>query len=215
MAVGDQFIRVERVRAAMRLVGEVREIGTGTEPGRRHLVDGLAGLLGCAIGGAVRDTGYAPGLKGGIAEATLTGFDRQIIDVFETHHTEGSDFNPFHGALMRRMTNTIDDVLTSTESEIVARREWEGSAWINEYVRPARVDHFVGSVRIVGETECMGCGFMRAGRTSASAASSRRRRRASCWHRACATRSTYCSPARPTRRSPQSSGSARTPCAST
>jgi DNA-binding CsgD family transcriptional regulator len=160
--VAEQFIRVFRARAAIRLVGEVREIGTGTEAGRRHLVDGLSALLGCAVGGAVRDTSYGPGLKAGIAEATLTGFDREIIDVFQTHHTRGSDFNPFHGALMRRLGTTVDEVITSTDSEMVARKEWDGSAWINEYVRPARVDHFVGSVRLLGRAECMGFGFMRA-----------------------------------------------------
>lgn len=160
--MSEQFIRVHRVRAAVRLVGEVGEIGFGTEAARRHLVDGLLGLLGCAIGGAVHDTGYGPGLKAGIAEATLAGFDRQIIDVFQAHHTQGSDFNPFHGAVMQRLGGSIDQVFTSTNSEIVAGDEWDGSVWINEYVRPARVDHFVGSVRKIGKNACMGCGFMRA-----------------------------------------------------
>jgi DNA-binding CsgD family transcriptional regulator len=160
--VGDPFIRVHRVRDAVRLVGEVGEIGLRTEAGRRHLVDGLRWLLGCAIGAAVRDTGYGLGLKGGIAEATLVGFDRQIMDVFQAHHTQGSDFNPFHGAVMRRLGDTTDQVLTSTNIEIVAGHEWDGSVWINEYARPARVDYFLGTVRKVGKTECMGCGFMRA-----------------------------------------------------
>jgi DNA-binding CsgD family transcriptional regulator len=163
IAVADHVIRVERVRAAVRLVGEVRELGSTTEPGRLHFVEGVLELLGGAIGGVVRDISYGAGLKGGIAAATLAGFDKQIIDVFQTHHTQGSDFNPFHGAVMKRFAATAPEgMFTSTNSEIVARREWDGSAWINEYVRPARVDHFLGSLRRVGRTECMGCGFMRA-----------------------------------------------------
>jgi DNA-binding CsgD family transcriptional regulator len=146
----------------MRLVGEVREIGAGTEAARRHLLDGLLALLGCVVGGVVRDVRYGPGLKGGIAEATLAGFDREIIDVFRSHHVEGSDFNPFHGALMRELDPRVDAVATHTHGDVVPSREWDGSAWINEYVRPARVDHFVASVRTVGEHSCMGCGFMRA-----------------------------------------------------
>jgi DNA-binding CsgD family transcriptional regulator len=161
VGVGEAFIRVHRVRAAVSLMGEAREVGLGTEAARRHLVDGLLGLLGCAVGGAVHDTCYGLGLKGGIAEATLAGFDRQIIDVFRAHHTEGSDFNPFHAAMMRQLGD-VGQVLTSTNGEIVSGEEWDGSAWINEYVRPARVDHFVGSVRRIDEATCMGFGFMRA-----------------------------------------------------
>src|SRR5262249_47328294 len=73
---------------------------------------------------------------------------------------QGSEFNPFHRAIMRRLTS--DQVLTSTSNVLVARDEWDRSTWINEYVRPARVDHFIGSVRMLGKTSVAGCGFMRA-----------------------------------------------------
>jgi DNA-binding CsgD family transcriptional regulator len=159
--VSEGFIRIHRVRDAARLVGEVGEIGRGTEAARRHLIDGLLGLLGCAIGGMAHDTGYGRGLKAGIAQATLAGFDRDIIEVFQAHHTQGSDINPFHRAVMR-LGDGAGQVFTSTSREIVATADWDGSAWVNEYVRPAHVDHFMGSVRRVGKTACMGCGFMRA-----------------------------------------------------
>jgi DNA-binding CsgD family transcriptional regulator len=160
--VGDRSIRVDRVRAAVGLIGEVRELGRCTEAGRRHLVEALLKLLGCAIGGAVLDTSYGPGLKQGIAQATLAGFDRQIIDLFNAHHTRGSDFNPFHCAAMRRLRGVTYQVFTSSNRELVGRSEWYGSEWINEYVRPARIDHFVGTMRLVGRTSGIGCGFMRA-----------------------------------------------------
>jgi DNA-binding CsgD family transcriptional regulator len=154
-------IRFERARAAVRLVGEVREIGVRTEPARRHLVTELAKLLGAVVGGLVHDAGYGPGLKQGIAEATLSGFDGEIIDVFATHHTRGSDFNPFHRAVMRRV-HELPQVFTSSSSEIVERRDWDGSEWINDYARPARVDHFLCSMRVIGNHRGVGCGFMRA-----------------------------------------------------
>ncbi|MDB4957088.1 MAG: Transcriptional regulator, LuxR family protein [Myxococcales bacterium] len=162
--VGDGFIRIERVRAAVRLVGEVRELGATTEAGRHHMVEQLLGLVGCAVGGAVHDTGYGLGLKGGIAEATLVGFDREIIDLFQAHHTHGSDFNPYHDAVMRRSDVLAGGVFTSTNRDLVPRADWEGSEWINEYARPARVDHFLCSMQIVGTTSGIGCGFMRAAR---------------------------------------------------
>jgi len=156
------LIRVEKVRAAMRLVGEVHELGATTEEGRQHLIDELLKLIGAAIGGAVYDTGYAPGMKGGITGATLAGFDQEIMEVFSTHHTEGSDFNPYHRAVMKRTRGTSDGIFTATDEHLVAREEWTGSLWINEYVRPARVDHFLGSMRIVGKAAGMGFGLMRA-----------------------------------------------------
>ena len=155
-------ISVERARKAMRLVGEVHELGVTTEAGRRHVVGGVIDLIGCALGGAVHDTGYGPGLKCGIAAATLVGFDREIIDVFQAHHTYGSDFNPFHRAVMAR--RPPGEVFTSCSTQLVDKREWERSPWITDYVRPARVDHFLGSMRLVGETAGVGFGFMRAAR---------------------------------------------------
>jgi DNA-binding CsgD family transcriptional regulator len=160
--MGEECIRVHRVRAAFSLVGEVGEIGRGTEAARRHLLEGLLRLLGGVLGAAVHDTRYGLGLKAGIAEATLTGFDRQSLDVFQAHHTQGSDINPFHGAMMRRLGVVTGEVLSGTSGDLVAGRDWDASAWINDYVRPARIDHFVGTLRKIGEAECHGCGFMRA-----------------------------------------------------
>lgn len=157
-----EVVHAHRARAAVRLIGEVHEVGLGTEPARRHLVEGLMQLVGCTVGGAVHDTSYGLGLRTGIAQATLVGFDRQIMDVFQTHHTQGSDFNPFHAAVMKRPDHGVGEVFSSTNSEIVLGAEWDGSAWINDYVRPARVDHFVGSLRRIGATSCVGFGFMRA-----------------------------------------------------
>ncbi len=122
--VGNGFIRVDRARAAVRLIGEVRELGVCTEPGRQHLVHGLLDVVGCAIGGLVHDVGYGPGLKAGIAQATLAGFDHEIMAVFEAHHTHGSDYNPYHGAMMQRLDQLrAGDVFTSSNSELVARAD--------------------------------------------------------------------------------------------
>jgi DNA-binding CsgD family transcriptional regulator len=160
--VGDPTIRVARARAAVRLVGEVCELGPRTEAGRQHLIHGMLDLVGCAIGGAVLDTGYGAGMKCGIAAATLGGFDREIMEVFQAHHVHGSDFNPFHAAVMGMVDKASGQVFTYTNRDLVASDAWDRSVWINDYVRPARVAHFLGSVRIIGATAGIGCGFMRA-----------------------------------------------------
>src|SRR5262249_34274452 len=147
--VPHRFIGVARARAAVRLVGEVRELGTTTEPGRRRMLDGMLEILGGAIGGVVLDESYAPGRKHGIVHATLIGSDRQIQDVFQTHHTQGSDYNPFHAAAMRHLAAAPEQIFTHADPQIVERPVWNGSEWINEYARPARVDHFICTLRPV------------------------------------------------------------------
>lgn len=160
--MGDPVISVARVRGAMQLVGEVHELGARSEPGRRHFLAGVMKLVGCSVGGVVHDRGYGPGMKRGIAAATLSGFDSQVMDVFDSHQTEGSDINPYHRAVMDRVDALVGgEVFTATNQELVERKAWDGSVWINEYVRPARMDHFMGSMRIVGRTSGVGCGFMR------------------------------------------------------
>jgi len=163
IAIVGEVIRADRLRAAMTLVAEVHEIGANSEAGRRHLVDGAVELVGGAIGGAVHDTSYGLGLRCGIAQATLVNFDSQSIDVFQAHHVHGSAFNPFHARVMERKHELEGNVFTSTSEELVERTTWERSPYITDYARPARVDHFIASLRLVaGATASFGIGFMRA-----------------------------------------------------
>ena len=162
--VGTEFIRLERVREAMRLVGEVREIGTWTDAGRTHLLEGVMRVVGCAIGGAVLDTKYAEGATNGIAAATLAGFGPNIMDVFVAHQTYGSAINPFHSVVLRRIDELQGQVFSAHDTELVERKVWDGSRWINDYVRPAHVDHFLCTMRVIDRTTGAGCGFMRAAR---------------------------------------------------
>lgn len=162
--VGDGTIRVARARAAVKLVGEVCELGPRTEAGRKHLLQGMIDLVGCALGGAVMDTAYGIGMTCGIGAATLAGFDQELLEMFQVHHTHGSAFNPFHAAVMRIENKRIGQVFTFTDRDVVEAAAWRRSEWINDYVRPARVDQFLGSMRIVGPHASLGCGFMRAAR---------------------------------------------------
>jgi DNA-binding CsgD family transcriptional regulator len=158
--VSDGFIRSERALAAARILGEVSEIGPRTQAGREHLVAEMLRLLGGAVGGLVQDDNYALGGRSGIVEATLVGFDRETQNVFQTHHTRGSDFNPFHRAMMIRDLEP-GRVVTTTHEQVVLQTDWRRSEWINEYCRPARVDFFVCSIRKTGTRSGVGLGFMR------------------------------------------------------
>jgi hypothetical protein len=150
------------VRVIVRLLGEARELGPG-EDRRKHIVSGVLKETGAAIGGAVLDGKYHVGGRNGIEGATLVDFDQTTLDVFDTHRVEGSEFNPLHLAMMRRMSgSSVGSLLTDTNERAVSKEAWGQSIWVNEYVRPAGVDHFMASVGVIGPSRVEGFGFMRA-----------------------------------------------------
>lgn len=159
--MGNGFIQIDRARAAIQLVGEVHELGACTTAGRQHLVHGLVRLVGGAIAAAVLDTTYSLELKGGIESPALAGFDDELIEVFRAHQIHGSHINPFHERVMPRASALRGQVFSATRDDIVARDHWDGSLWINEYARPARVDQFVCSMRVYEATKAMGYALMR------------------------------------------------------
>jgi len=156
-------IRVDRARRAIRLAFEYREIGLGTEHARQHVLGTLLSELGAVIGGAVDDRAFRVGGRRGCVRATLAGFDASTIGVYRVHDDEGSDFNPCLRAVMeRRASGEGASVATAAHQEIVPLGTWERSAWLNEFVRPAHVAHFLSSIRYVGPGRVEGFGFMRA-----------------------------------------------------
>lgn len=161
--MAPRTISVVRARGAIRLLGEARELGLGTEAARLHLLHGIGRELGVALGGAVDDRAYLLGGKLGCVRATLSGFDPQTFAVYYAHHELGSDVNPVHAALMKlRARGSVDEVTTATSSALVDRRTWDRAPWVAEIARPARVAHFLTSVRWLGPGAVRGFGLMRA-----------------------------------------------------
>jgi DNA-binding CsgD family transcriptional regulator len=161
--VAGALISVDRARRAVRLLGEARELGVGSEAARKHLLGGIAAEIGVAIGGAVDDRAYRIGGSQGCARVTLTGFDPQTFDVYYAHHREGSAVNPVHRAIISlRAQGAAPEAVCATSSELVDRRTWERAPWVAEIVRPARVEHFLTAVRFVASDAVQGFGFMRA-----------------------------------------------------
>lgn len=155
---------IQRIRRAVRLVGEVHELGATTEAGRQHLVRGLLALVGGELGGVIRDEAYAPALRHGMTGGTLVHFDAATMAIFSTHHTEGSAVNPYHRAAMRVLARApIGTTLTSTDIQL-ARSSWGRSSWVNDYVRPARLEHFLASTRTFAPTAAEGIAFIRSRR---------------------------------------------------
>ncbi|AKU95379.1 Transcriptional regulator, LuxR family protein [Labilithrix luteola] len=163
----DGSIRWHRVRSAVRLIGEVREIGVRTEEARQHLLQSLLREIGATVGGIVNDHAYRRGGKGGVRGATLAGFDDATVSVFTIHDSLGSDINPYHRALMDRVASMTPDelkhepVISSNLGDVLSPRDWYNSFWVAECAQPARLDHFLSAVHIVGRYTTEGSGLMR------------------------------------------------------
>jgi DNA-binding CsgD family transcriptional regulator len=66
---------------------------------------------------------------------------------------------------MRVLAGTSESVVSRRNVDIVEKRAWQRSTWVNDYVRPARLDHFLGSMRRLASSKIEGFGFMRAARS--------------------------------------------------
>jgi DNA-binding CsgD family transcriptional regulator len=156
------LVSAVRARKAVELIRESFELGAATEPARQHIVESLRGLVGAEVVACVKDTSFGVGLRGGITQVTLAGFETGTAAVFSTHQEFGSDFNPYIQRMMPLVTRVpVNTVTTLADQEVLERSAWNDSTWVNEYVRPARLDRFLGSMRLVGQHSAHGFGLMR------------------------------------------------------
>lgn len=156
------LVSAVRARKVVELVRESFELGAATEPARQHVVESLRNLIGAEVVACVNDTSFAVGLRGGITHVTLAGFDAGTATVFSTHQEYGSDFNPYIQRMISRVaTVPMNTVTTLADQEVIERSTWNKSTWVNDYVRPARLDRFLGSMRLVGPHIAHGFGLMR------------------------------------------------------
>jgi DNA-binding CsgD family transcriptional regulator len=153
-------IPFDRARSAARLIGEVHELGASTESGRNHLVRGLVDLVGAAVGAVAHDDQFVMGGTQGVVAATLVNFDGATLGVFETHDRFGAYWNPYHNAVLRTLPKP-GAVVAHSSAEIVRQTDWEASEFRNDHLRPAGLDHFVGSERVLGAAEAVLFGLVR------------------------------------------------------
>ncbi len=146
----------------MLLRGELHEIGIGTEAARQHLVNAILTDVGAVIAGLSYDV--AGGELNGMKAATLAGFDASTMSVFAGMRTRGRCFNP----VCRETTMPLKNghapgaMITASNAQVVANDEWESSEYVNDYVRPAHVSHYLGSTMWFGNGVNEGIGAMRA-----------------------------------------------------
>jgi DNA-binding CsgD family transcriptional regulator len=167
-------LRVGDVRAALRLIGECRDLGY--DPGQwvPHMLDGLCRLAGARAGNGAEVRMVRPdGLLEGVVDVMLSGTYREVRKVRPDGSLEGvsyfdAGFTAADGAVYLKFLTTrgLDRhptaaeyaawqaassrpgrVSTRTRRQVFPDPEWYASALYNECHRVIRIDHTLGSVR--------------------------------------------------------------------
>jgi len=161
-------VRWDDARGLLRLAGEASEIGPRTEACREHLVAGLTALVGAQLGMFVMDPVFSRGGRGGVDHMTFSGFDPSMIPGLELMlYEEGREAHPvMKQMLLQQDWREPGGLLTASRSELVPNHGWYESPYVADYLRPARYDDWLVSVRSqasyplvsgIGLVRAMGC----------------------------------------------------------
>jgi hypothetical protein len=141
-------LRVEEVQAALQLVGECRDLRYDPQQWGQHMSEGVCRLVGAraANGGEV---GFEPS-QGVMQGATYfdAGFERREHDLFlEFLRTHGIYRHPLAAGFAKwRAARPLPcQVAALTRRQVIPDREWYRSVAYEQYHRPIRIDHCLGS----------------------------------------------------------------------
>ena len=150
----SHHLKLRDVRAAYRLVGEVRELGAEPLAWRRHLLEGLSRLVGTQVGQALElpapfDLGRMP--EPGVLDLGWAGrAERDIwFSYYESCVSDRSDWfeDPTIPGINRLWA--ANRSFTRLRRHFVDDARWYGSPHVNEVRRGSRVDGFIVSSRVV------------------------------------------------------------------
>lgn len=136
-------LRLEDVRAAFRLIGECRELGSDPNAWRRHMLDGLRHLVGAQVAMHLQfDRFGTPSEQ--FVDPLATGFMHAADRARWVHYQRENDYrrdlfrlrfyDGFNGALRTRNLESVMDA-----------REWYSSRDYNEYVGACGLDDRITS----------------------------------------------------------------------
>ncbi len=156
-------IPTARLRQLLRLLGEGYELSADPVECQRHLLDGVARLVGgvCVMRAQVHD--YRPGGGFDVRHCVAVGLDedhqRRLVDL----QSRQVACNPSLARIMKRHDElAVQGVATALRQDIIDDHDWYGSAFVAEVRRPARVDGHIHSARLVGRAHADTLGVARA-----------------------------------------------------
>jgi DNA-binding CsgD family transcriptional regulator len=153
-------VRVDQARELLRLLGEAREFAENDPARGRHLMGGLLRILRAAVGTCVTDSD--PTGPGAYASTVGVGWEDSTLPALRQLEREGSDVHPCCRELTRACPMTAAAVVTARRSDLVQSKAWYASAYVQQVLLPAHLDHPLFSRRRLGTlTAIQGIGFYR------------------------------------------------------
>jgi DNA-binding CsgD family transcriptional regulator len=139
------FVRAERARGLLRLLGELYEVGPEPDARRRHATAGLCRLLGAQVAAMVVVDDHRPGGVGVLRSAVDHGFStaRDRDTAFAPLVAGGVIVDP----ALARLIDEPGPVVTRRREDVVSDREWYRSPLVMESRRVAGIDHVIYSWR--------------------------------------------------------------------
>jgi DNA-binding CsgD family transcriptional regulator len=145
-------VRADQVRGLLRLCQEAREIGAG-DPQRRHLVQGIARLVGAPFVTILVDADFGPGRRGAVVDHAASYVDGPVQRMFDAMATHGTTYNPGARALMARLgPRPAEAPVTLARRELLRDPDWYDTEFVAEHQRACGLDDFVYSVQLTGRT---------------------------------------------------------------
>lgn len=148
------YLRSDQVRALLRIAAEAREIVSGSDCARPHVLEGLTRLMGgeTAVSCALHPRGAAPELMD-YADHGFTSCDRaQVLAYYEAGGV--LEQPPCNLVRLRRPAPH----LTVRRADVVGNKAWYASRMHNELHRPTGLDDVMISVRYPARSgDAVGC----------------------------------------------------------
>jgi DNA-binding CsgD family transcriptional regulator len=141
-------LRLGDVRAALRLVGECRDVGYDPRLWGRHLIGGLCRLIGARMGdgGEVHPTRPLGPIDG--ATCFHSGFEPREQAVYEAFlRAHGISRHPlaiWYDKLRRAGTH-LGQMSVLTRRQLIPNRDWYESVAYQEHLRVIGTDNLIGS----------------------------------------------------------------------
>jgi DNA-binding CsgD family transcriptional regulator len=141
----SQRLRLDEVRASMRLVGECRDLGYDPEAWRRRALEGLSRMDGAlfANGGEI----HWPRSEGSMTVIHSVEIGSSKASAPDPDLTEGegdAETEPTCEAI-KAIRGDPGQLLTRVRRQLIPDREWYRTAHYLKYHRPAGIDHHVVS----------------------------------------------------------------------
>jgi DNA-binding CsgD family transcriptional regulator len=142
------LLRVEDVRAIVRLVGECRDLGDDPDAWQQHLFQSAARLIGASVVTAGDMIGRS-GQPAYVTPLSVWGWGNKVSqETWLAWVLPFKDDPTFSQGVMRYMEHfREEDGVARSRTDLLSGREWEGSAE-HQSCRMMGVDHMMGCFRM-------------------------------------------------------------------